>query len=121
MKNLILRLTVFFSAAILTVVIPVLLTGQLSVQAWTGIGFLVLAEALNTIPGTGFKKKNFPFFLPVRLVVLPGYLVAALVLAFCARFLSVNWLLAIELILCFPVIVSLCIAAMCGKVEENEK
>ena len=121
MKNFILRMIIFISAAALTIALPRLPAGELSRQSWMAVGFLIAAEALTCLPGSMMNKGQFPFFLPVRFVVFPGYLAATLILAAVNSFLSWNWLLALELVLCFVVIVSLCIAGMCGKSEEDLK
>ena len=74
MKNFILRMIIFISAAALTIALPRLLAGELSRQSWMAVGFLIAAEALTCLPGSMMNKRQSPFFLPVRFVVFPGYL-----------------------------------------------
>lgn len=120
MKNFLLRLIIFLSAAGVTLGVPLLIAGELSRQAWTGIGFLILAEALNILVPGNFRKKSFPLHLGLMLFVFPVYFAATLVLALCSRFLSWNWFLAIEILLVFPVIAASCIAGMCSGRSEEE-
>ena len=121
MKNIILRLIIFLSAAILSVVIPFLALSKLSDRMGISIAFLILAEALNIFPLVNFRDKSFPFHLLLRLFLFPAYFTGTLILVCCSSLLSSNWLLIIELLLLFPVIAGICIAAMERKPRENQE
>lgn len=119
MKNHFVRFVMFFFAVLLTVVIPVLIFDRIAASCWIGIGFMLPAEALVFLPSAKWRNAGFPIRLPLLLFVFPGYFVLTLAAALFSYLLTWRQMLAVELLLAFPVLISVCIAVLTGKTEED--
>ena len=121
MNKIAIRFIMFIAAAALTVAVPLLIFGSISISGRIGIGFMVLAEALVFLTPTAWRRKDFPIRLPLMLFVFPAYLAVTLALAICSPLIAWKPLLAVELVLAFPVLIAVCIAALAGPTDKETK
>ena len=121
MKKMVVRILMLAAMIIATVGAVLIWSNAMTVSGWIAFGSLLAAEILLFVPCPRGNSRNFPLFLPLYLFVLPGYLIAALVLLVCSA--RIPWRIMASAQLGIVLFVMLCcgIALLISRPEGGNK
>lgn len=120
-KNTVVRFMMLAAMIMVSVAAVLIWSAAMTVSGWIAFGFMIVAQILLFVPGINGGSENFPLRLPLYLFILPGYLIATMVLLFCSWVISWRIMLSAELGAALFVIFCWGISLLVSRPEKGDK